>query len=47
MLSRVKSGDWLTLEEPFVQDALQNLGFSDIELMSLEQLAYLIQIKAM
>ena len=28
MLSRVKSGDWLTLEEPFVQDALQNLGFS-------------------
>ena len=28
MLSRVKSGDWLTLEEPYVQDALQNLGFS-------------------
>jgi len=28
MLSRVKSGDWLRLEEPFVQDALQNLGFS-------------------
>ena len=27
-LSRVKSGDWLTLEEPYVQDALQNLGFS-------------------
>jgi len=27
-LSRVKSGDWLALEEPYVQDALQNLGFS-------------------
>ena len=27
-LTGVKYGDWLTLEEPYVQDALQNLGFS-------------------
>ena len=27
-LSRVSSGDWLTLEEPYIQEALQNLGFS-------------------